>query len=111
MMTFVDLTFSPRGLPAGAVLDRLQRISGVSSVMGEHDLLFHWKTAEEFTGRLLAIHEALKGTEATYRIFTVEDSYQSKDPVAWFPSVDPEPADHPAYPRKRTTAADRASSG
>jgi hypothetical protein len=101
MITFIDLTFSPRGTPAGVVIDRLQRLSGVSSVMGEHDLLFHWQRPDEFSAQLAAIHEALQGTEATYRIFTVEDSYQSREPPRWFPAVDPEPSDHPAYPRRK----------
>jgi hypothetical protein len=100
MITFIDLIFSPRGQPAGTIIDRLQRLPGISSVMGEHDLLFHWKTPEEFNAKLLAIHQALAGTEATYRIFTVEDSYQSRDPVPWIPAVDTDPTNHPAYPKK-----------
>jgi hypothetical protein len=100
MITFIDLIFSPSGLDAGVVIDRLQRVPGVSSVMGEHDLLFHWTSPDEFNRQLRAIHAALQGSGASYRIFTVEDSYQSKAPVSWFPAIDAEPAGHPAYPRK-----------
>jgi hypothetical protein len=101
MITFIDLRFSPKGLYAGVVIDRLQRLPGVTSVMGEHDLCFHWATPEEFNHHLLSIHKALRGSEATYRLFTVEDSYQSRDPVTWFPAVDSEPSVHPAYPKKK----------
>jgi len=65
MITFIDLTFSPNGSDASVVSDRSQHLEGISSVMGEHDLLFHWNTAEEFSERLKSIHEALAGTEAT----------------------------------------------
>jgi hypothetical protein len=98
MITFVDLTFSPKGQNAAAVVAKLQRIPGVSSVMGEHDVVFHWRDAEEFARQVQAIHAALLDTEATYRLFTVEDSYQSRDPVPWIAAVDAEPPHHPAVP-------------
>jgi hypothetical protein len=104
MITFVDLTFSPSGEHAGAVVAKLARLEGVSSVMGEHDVMFRWKAPREFNDRLRAIHSALMGTGATYRVFTVEDSYQSMDPVPWIPPVESGPSHHPAYPEgKRET--------
>jgi hypothetical protein len=98
MITFVDLTFSPKGLPAGAVIAELTKIPGVSSVMGEHDVMFRWKVSSEFDAKTRAIHAALDGTGATYRVFTVEDSYQSRDPVPWIQPVEERTAHHPAYP-------------
>jgi hypothetical protein len=95
MITFVDLIFSPKGKNAAEVVARLQRIPGVSSVMGEHDVVFHWTEPTEFASTIRAIHAALDGTEATYRVYTVEDSYQSRDPVPWIASIDPAPPHHP----------------
>lgn len=103
MITFVDLTFSPRGLHPGVVIDRLQRLEGVTSVMGEHDVMFHWKTPAEFDARVGAIHSALVDTGTTYRVFTVEDSYQSRAPVPWIPSLADEPPQHPAHPEDSRT--------
>jgi len=100
MITFIDLTFSPDGEDAAAVTAKLQRIPGVSSVMGEHDLVFHWSEPAEFASKIRAIHQALHGSEATYRVFTVENTYQSRDPVPWIGSVDTEPPHHPAVPER-----------
>lgn len=96
MITFVDLTFSPKGMAASAVVARLQKIPGVTSVMGEHDVMFHWRTNQEFDHHLQLVHKALEGTEATYRVSTVEDSYQSLDPVPWIGPMDSAPPHHPA---------------
>lgn len=96
MITFIDLTFDPTGSNAAVVVAKLQQVPEVTSVMGEHDAMFHWKTNTEFDERIAAIHEALNGTGATYRVFTVEDSYQSKDPVPWIGPLDGEPSRHPA---------------
>ena len=101
MITFIDLTFSPRGMQAAAVVARLQRIPGITSVMGEHDVMFHWRTNQEFDHFIQLIHKALEGTDALYRVFTVEDSYQSRDPVPWIAAMDNEPPHHPAVPEKR----------
>jgi hypothetical protein len=101
MITFVDLTFSPSGERAAVVVAKLQAIRGVTSVMGEHDAMFHWKTDSEFDERMEAIHKALGDTGATYRVFTVEDSYQSKDPVPWIGPLDGEPSRHPALSKEK----------
>ncbi|MCI4350686.1 MAG: hypothetical protein L3K15_04155 [Thermoplasmata archaeon] len=101
MITFVDLTFSPNGMHAGIVVAKLQHLEGVSSVMGEHDVMFRWKSAAEFDARIRAIHAALHGTGALYRVFTVEDSYQSRDPVPWIPPIEARPTHHPAYPEAK----------
>jgi hypothetical protein len=98
MITFVDLAFSPEGRPSTQVVAKLQSLEGISSVMGEHDVMFRWKTAAEFEKRMGSIHAALKGSGATYRVFTVEDSYQSRDPVPWISTLEGQPAHHPAYP-------------
>jgi hypothetical protein len=100
MITFVDLTFSPDGEYSGHIVGKLQRIEGVTSVMGEHDVMFHWTKPEEFERRMRAIQKALVGTGATFRIFTVEDSYQSRDPVPWIPPYEAGPSHHPAYPEE-----------
>jgi hypothetical protein len=100
MITFVDLIFSPEGVPAGVAIDRLQRLDGVTSVMGEHDVLFRWQTTEEFTRKMQLIHEELRGTGAQYRIHTVEDSYQSMAPLTWFPGTEADTSGHPAYTKK-----------
>ena len=98
MITFVDLSFSPEGRPSTLIVAKLQALHGVTSVMGEHDVMFRWKTAAEFESRMQSIHTALKGSGATYRVFTEEDSYQSRDPVPWISPVEGTPAHHPAYP-------------
>lgn len=110
MITFVDLTFSPEGEHAGAVIERLGKLPGVSSVMGQHDVMFRWKTAREFDTRISAVHRALRGSGATYRVFTVEDSYQSLDPVPWIPPEGQGPSHHPAYPEARRSSAESEES-
>ncbi|HEV2519395.1 MAG TPA: hypothetical protein VGX00_02075 [Thermoplasmata archaeon] len=97
LITFIDLTFSPAGLPASAVVAKLQTLPGVSSVVGEHDLMFTWDTPSEFDEQIRKIHSVLAGTGATYRVFTVADSYQARDFSAWIPSDPPRPTSHPAY--------------
>ncbi len=98
MITFIDLFFSPQGPPAATIVARLQRLKGVSSVMGEHDLMFQWKSTQEFDDQMRAIHAALEGTHVRYRVFTVEDSYQSRDPVPWIRPIETGPTHHPAVP-------------
>ena len=103
MMTFIDLTFSPSGQPPFTVVAKLQRIPGVTSVMGNHDVMFRWQTNAQFDEKIRAVHHALRETGATYRVFTVEDSYQSLEPVSWVPPVEAEPelAQHPAVMDRR----------
>lgn len=100
MITFVDLSFSPEGTDAATVVSRLQRIPGVTSVMGEHDVMFHWRTNDEFSRLIREVHRALGRTGVLYRVFTVEDSYQSRDPVPWIAPLDAEPPRHPAVPER-----------
>lgn len=106
MITFIDLTFSPSGSPVPTVLARLQRIPGVTSVMGDHDVMFHWRTTAEFDAQMLAIHRTLHETGATYRVCTVEDSYQSLDPVPWVGPGMADPPQHPAIPERQSPGLD-----
>ena len=98
MITFVDLIFSPMGQHAGQVVRRLQELAGVHPVMGDHDVMFRWKTAAEFDRTMQAIHDALGGTGATYRVFTVEDSYLTRDMVPWIQPLGEDPSEHPGFP-------------
>ena len=100
MRTYVDLSFSSDGTIATVVADRIREIARVSLITGEHDIVFEWETVEEFQERLRAIHNALAGTHATYRVQTVSGSEDGLPAVAWPPGLREVPEEHPGYRRR-----------
>ena len=98
--TFVDLTFSASGTNVVVVVRHLQKLSGIAFITGEHDLYFDWHDENEFESRATAIHEALAGTGATYRVHTVADRTVAPEPMAWPPVPSQTPEENPAFPRK-----------
>ena len=101
--TYVDISFSSSGMDAHAVARRLQRLAKVTLVAGDHDLYFDWKDTAEFEVHISAIHRALAGTGATYRVRTEVDPAATGKPVGWLPPLEDGPVPNPAYPEPRTT--------
>jgi hypothetical protein len=85
VITYLDLTFSTdKPNPIGTV-KRLEQMHGISLIRGEHDLMFHWSTRDEFENRIQAIHSVLSGTGAIYRVHTEENPPSDGIPVVWLP--------------------------
>lgn len=71
--TFVDITFAAGGGSPATVVGRLSQVRDLSFLKGPHDAVFHWETPEEYWHHVAAIHQALRGTGATYRLETLDD--------------------------------------
>jgi hypothetical protein len=100
MRTYVDITFSSEGRPATSVAERLLDRAGLALITGPHDLCFEWSSVEEFQRCVEAIHAALEGTHATYRLETLDDEDDSPEPVSWPPGLRESPRKNPGYSGK-----------
>jgi hypothetical protein len=96
MYTYIDIFFSPEGTNPLDVADRLRSAASLAFIVGPHDVLFEWRTVEEFRDRLTKIHEALAGTGVSYRVQSMEDTPDFVEPVSWPPTLVRAP-EHPAY--------------
>ena len=85
MHTYVDLYFSPDGVSPLAIAERLKKHTGLSYIVGEHDLVFEWSTVAQFRERLNQLHAALKGTGVQYRIESELDEPRFVEPTRWPP--------------------------
>ncbi|HXY46487.1 MAG TPA: hypothetical protein VEK13_01125 [Thermoplasmata archaeon] len=83
MRSYIDLYFAPDSLAPTEVRDRVREGTGLSFIRGPHDLMFDWTTEEEFRGKLLKVHDALKGTGVFYRVETVPNDSGAVEPVPW----------------------------
>ncbi|HTS33701.1 MAG TPA: hypothetical protein VMI55_07195 [Thermoplasmata archaeon] len=97
MHSYVDLFFAPEGTSPLDVSERLRKHTGLSFIIGPHDLAFEWRTMEEFRDHLAKIHAALQGTGVLYRVETVPDEPAFVDPVPWPPPISRGPTPHPGY--------------
>jgi hypothetical protein len=110
VLPFVDLTLSTDKTNVIDVGHKLQSLSTISLIQGDHDLMFRWTTVSEFEERVCAIHRALVSTGATYRVHTVEERLDALEPVAWAPLIDMELKENPAYRRKQGASLRRSRS-
>jgi len=97
MHSYIDLYFAPEGLSPLAVADRVRSASGLSFVIGPHDLVFEWSTVEEFHAQIARVHEALRGTGVTYRVETVQEEPAYIEPVPWPPPLVRGSTTHPGF--------------
>ncbi len=101
MHTFVDLYFSPAHASPLDLAARVREEAGLEFVIGPHDLIFEWRTVEEFRSTLGKVHAALAGSGVLYRVETVRDEPTFVEPVPWPPPIhEGGPAHHPAYDRR-----------
>jgi hypothetical protein len=96
MHSYVDLYFTPDSVSPLEISKRLKKESGLSFIIGPHDLAFEWTTEEQFRQVLEKVHTALKGTGVFYRIETVPEEPAFVDPVPW-PALPSAERFHPAY--------------
>ncbi len=97
MHTFVDLYFSPEGVSPLDIADRVRKASGLSFIVGPHDLVFEWTTVDEFRDILGKIHTALKGTGVLYRVESVAEEPPVVEAMPWPPPLPRSPATHPGF--------------
>ncbi len=97
MHSYIDLYFSPEGTSPLEIADRVRRSSGLSFIRGPHDLVFEWKTVEEFRTILGKVHEALHGTGVLYRVQTITDASDRPEAMPWPPPLIAEPPPHPGF--------------
>lgn len=97
MHTFVDLYFSPDGLSPLQIAERLREHAGLSFIVGSHDLVFEWSSVKQFRDRLQKLHEALQGTEVTYRLESVIDDPTFIEPTPWPPPLPGVARENPGY--------------
>jgi len=98
--TYIDLYFAPDGVSPLEVADRLRKDAKLSFIVGPHDLVFEWADVEEFRTTLAQVHRALRGTGVTYRVQTALEEPLFVEPATWPPSLQPEPRQHPGYPKR-----------
>lgn len=105
MRTYVDITFSSDGTIPTVVAERLRELAGVSILVGHHDVAFDWTDVAEFRQKVKAIHDALVGTHATYRVETIEDDDGSSRFLTWPPAGNDNPAENPGFRSQRRPAS------
>lgn len=106
--TYVDLTMSADGSDVVSVMGHLQGIGEIHFVTGDHDLYFDWESTAEFESRAKAIHLALGGTGATYRVHTEASGSPDHLLVPWPPPLGEVPEENPAYAGgRRAKGSDR----
>jgi len=105
--SFVDITFASSGSNALLVVRRLQNLSHITFISGEHDLYFDWRTQDEFESRIRVVHEALVGTGATYRVHTQVEHSPWTNPSPWPPPEAERPEENPAFVKRKGPAVER----
>ncbi|HXQ93826.1 MAG TPA: hypothetical protein VN864_01455 [Thermoplasmata archaeon] len=100
MHTYIDLYFTPDGVSPLEIADRLRHQANLEFIVGPHDLVFQWASVEDFRTTLEKIHKALHGTGVSYRVQSTSDDPMFVEPVAWPPSLQPGPQQHPGYPHR-----------
>lgn len=83
------------------VVRKLQHLMHITFISGEHDLYFDWTSPEEFESRLKAVHEALVGTGATYRVHTQTEHSPWAKPSPWPPPISEAPEENPAFVKRK----------
>ena len=104
MRTFVDITFAAGGVTPAKVVERLSRVRDISFLKGPHDVVFHWETTEEFWQRVGAIHQALHGTGATYRLETIDDQAIASVVSPWAGGLPPAEEENPTVDREKNAS-------
>jgi hypothetical protein len=97
MHTYIDLYFAPEGVSPLDIADRVRKASGLSFIIGPHDLAFEWTTIEEFHDILGKIHIALRGTGVVYRVETIAEEPAFIEPIPWPPPLSRGHATHPGF--------------
>ncbi|MGC2034353.1 MAG: hypothetical protein WA761_02770 [Thermoplasmata archaeon] len=97
MRTYIDITFSSDGPSPIDLAERIRETLGLSFIVGSHDLMFEWSSAEEFRGRIEQVHDLLRDTGAYYRVQTAEEEPGRSPIIAWPPALTDGPQRHPAY--------------
>jgi hypothetical protein len=103
--TYIDITYAAGGSDPIVVDQRLKGLTQVELLAGSHDLAFDWGDMDQFTSIVRAIHEALAGTGASYRVQTEIEQSMAPDYTVWPPMVD-EHAEAPRSIRKRSPLHD-----
>lgn len=99
--SFIDISFASSGMNASVVARRLQNLAHVTFISGEHDLYFDWKDIDEFDSHIKAIHDALVGTGAGYRVHTQSEGSQWSKPASWPPPGVETPEENPAFAKRK----------
>jgi hypothetical protein len=97
MHSYVDLYFTPESVSPLEISERIRTGTGLSFIMGAHDLVFEWANENEFRATLAKIHEALKGTGILYRVETIAEDPGYIEPLPWPPPMPRRDPVHPAY--------------
>ena len=100
MRTYIDISFSSGGMIPTVVIERIQSLAEVKFILGEHDIVFDWRTVAEFQRVMKSVHAAFGGTGVTYRVHTVADESDLRPPVVWPPTDSPALEENPAYPKR-----------
>jgi hypothetical protein len=97
MHSYIDLYFAPDGVSPLEIADRIREHTGLTFIMGAHDLAFEWSSIDEFRTTLAKVHKALEGTGVVYRVETVQENPGFVDPIPWPPPFPGSPSDHPGF--------------
>ncbi|HYA58437.1 MAG TPA: hypothetical protein VEH57_08285 [Thermoplasmata archaeon] len=97
MHSYIDLYFSPEGVSPLDIAERIRSATGLPLIPGPHDLVFEWRTVEEFHDLLAKVHAALRGTGVVYRVETVSDEPAFIEPVPWPPPIHRGRPVHPGF--------------
>jgi hypothetical protein len=103
--TYIDISYAAGGSDPITVDQRLKGLTHVELLAGSHDIAFDWDDIEQFTSIVRAIHEALAGTGASYRVQTEIEESVGPLYTVWPPTMD-EHVGAPRMVRKRSPLRD-----
>jgi hypothetical protein len=101
MRTYIDISFNSGGVTPTMVIERVQKLTEVRFILGDHDIAFDWRTVAEFRQRMNAIHAAFAGTGVTYRAHTLADESDLQGQLTWPPLGGSANDENPAYPANK----------
>ncbi len=98
MLTYVKIYFSTEGPSPISIAEKFSKETGLSFVRGEQDIVFEWKTSEEYRAMMEKIYQALQGSKAVLKYESVEDDTGPVHLLAqWPPFGRPRPTDARAH--------------
>lgn len=74
MLTYVKVYFSTEGPSPIKIAEKVSQVTGLAFVRGEQDIVFEWKTNEEYEDIMERIFQAFQGSKAFLKYETMDDA-------------------------------------
>jgi hypothetical protein len=92
LRTYVDIYFTADGASPLTVAEAIRKATGLTFILGRHDLAFSWKEVTDFQSMIDKLYDALKDKGVFYRFETrdeEDESVVSMNQLSWPPLFTP----------------------